>query len=99
MTVNSDLPEDYDPGNFYLLYLGVFVVLDPLISVNFCGVRYHGGSPPTAPEGQTVKPWAYRFVTVSYPPNKMTNGDARYTYGANTDNTPYMVPPEVLNVE
>lgn len=51
VTAYSDLPADYDPGNFYLLYLGIFAVLSPMISVNFCGVRYHGGSPPTAPPG------------------------------------------------
>lgn len=99
VTCNNDHPPDYDPGNFYLLYLGVFIVMDPLMSINFCGVRFHGGSPPTAPPGQEPVDWAYRFVVVSYPPRKMTNGDARYAFGANTNDKPFMVSPEVLNVE
>lgn len=73
--------------------------MEPLTSINFCGVRFHGGSPPTAPVGQKPADHAYRFVVVSYPPRKMTNGEARYAFGANTDNTPFMVPPKVLNVE
>lgn len=73
--------------------------MEPFASINFCGVRYHGGSPPTAPIGTKPAKHAYRLVIVSYPPNKMTNGEACYAFGANPDNTPYMVPPEVLNVE
>lgn len=82
MTTNSDVPEDYDPGCFFILELGVFIGLTRYASINFSGLRRHGGSPPTAPRGKKVLLYCYRVVFISYPPNNMTNGNARYSLGA-----------------
>jgi hypothetical protein len=46
MTAHSDLPSDYHPGRFFLLELGIFVVLDNYTCINFLGLRYYGGTPP-----------------------------------------------------
>lgn len=82
MTTNSDIPDGYDPGCFFILEIGVFVPLKRYMSINFSGLRRHGGSSPTAPRGQTVEEYCYRVVLISYPPNNMTNGNARYSLGA-----------------
>lgn len=96
---NPSLPEGYNPGCFFLLYPRIFIVLDNNVTMNFCGLRHHGGSPPTAPPGVEPSPDAYRYVIVSYPPEKMVGGDARYVIGANPDRTRFMVPPEIFQPE
>lgn len=95
---NPDLPIGYDPGNFFILHFGVFIVMKRHTGVNFCGLRRHGSTPPTAPLGVEPEPWAYRFVVVSYPPQGLTNGNCRYVLGALPGNKPFSVPPEVINV-
>lgn len=102
MSPNSDIPDDHDPGCFFILELGVFIALRRRISVNFSGLRRHGGSPPTAPPGQEVSEGCYRAVLISYPPENMTNGRARYSLGAIPTNDggtgPFLFCPEMTNV-
>jgi hypothetical protein len=63
MGANSDLPEnlppdqEYTPGFFFILELGVFILLDRHTSINFSGLRRHGTPPLCSPNlvnGQPV---------------------------------------------
>jgi len=67
MLILSDLPPSYHPGVFMFYELGVFIRMTPFLSVNFSGLRYHGGTAPTAPEGERPLTWAYRLVHIAYP--------------------------------
>lgn len=71
MIANSRLPPDYESGRFHLLGLGLYIRLEPTMVMNFCGLNRHGGSPPIAPDGQTVSDSAYRLMGVCYPPDSM----------------------------
>jgi hypothetical protein len=109
MSANSDLPEDlpeeeeYTPGFFFILELGVFILLDRHTSINFSGLRRHGGTPPLcSPNPVNGKPaklykFAYRFVLIFYPPTRMLNGTARWTLGALPNNEAFIFPPEMLH--
>lgn len=81
MLSHSDIPEDYDPGRFFLYALGIYIVMENFVCVNFSGHHMHGGQPPTAPRGEAPLSWAYRFVVISYPPEKMTNGSSQMVLG------------------
>ncbi|KAJ7842991.1 hypothetical protein B0H14DRAFT_2586035 [Mycena olivaceomarginata] len=98
MTCNHDIPEDYDPGMFFILQLGVFIRLKCYSSMNFFGHRQHGGTPPLSPNGAPAK-WAYRWVVIMYPPQRMVNGTARVTLAALPNNEALIMPPEVLHTE
>lgn len=89
------IPEGYDPGCFYLLYARVFVELEANVAINFCGLRYHGGSPPRAPPGTDPSPLAYRMANVFYPPTKIVGGTGRSVMGAWPDGSRVIFPPEI----
>lgn len=84
MTAISDLPSGYDPGRFFILYPGIFVTLNNFVSINFCGLRMHGGTSPIAPHDANPAEfeWANRFVVISYPPVGHTDGNQRYALGS-----------------
>jgi len=46
----SRLPESYDPGCFFILYLGIYVTLDNFATVSFSGLRRHGSTAPYRPQ-------------------------------------------------
>lgn len=71
MILNSDLPPNYEQGRFHVPGLGLFIKMKKLRIIIFNGLRMHGGTPPVAPENQTVEPWAYRLAHVLYPPARM----------------------------
>lgn len=103
MAAISDLPSSYDPGRFFIIYPGVFVTLSNFISVDFSGLRMHGGTPPRAPEGADDKELdaATRFTCISYPPNGQTLGNQRYALGAlpgakNEAGPTFFIPPEFV---
>ncbi|KAF8582188.1 hypothetical protein K439DRAFT_1618493 [Ramaria rubella] len=60
-SVHSHLPADYHPGLFMSYQLDR--------NVNFCflGLRYHGGTPPTAPLGVIPPAWNTRILSIQYP--------------------------------
>jgi hypothetical protein len=95
-----DLPDNMDPGNLFFLLAGVYVRLDPYMSVNFSGLHLHGGSPPVIPKGMTVKGWETRCNGVDYPQSVTLEGEAQYPLVAAPDNkgaiftTPEMRHPE-----
>lgn len=97
MIAHSDLPEGYEPGFFFILELGVFLVLDNYISINFNGRRKHGGTAPLGPAGQRLIKWAYRFVVIAYPPRRIVNGTGRLSLGALPNNDAFLLPPEAIN--
>ncbi|KAJ7179711.1 hypothetical protein C8R46DRAFT_1029153 [Mycena filopes] len=98
MTCNHDIPDNYDPGMFFILQLGVFVRLKRYSSINFFGHRKHGGTPPLCPDGVTPVKWGYRFVVVSYPPRRTVNGTSRVVLAALPHNQSLVLPPEVLHI-
>ena len=51
MISNSWIPEDYKPGRFHLLGMGVYTILKPKTASIFSGLVKHGGTPPIAPKG------------------------------------------------
>jgi hypothetical protein len=71
MVVNSRLPDDYEPGRFHLLALGLYFRLEHLLVPMFCGLALHVGTPPIAPPQSNPLPHAVRFVMVLYPPRSM----------------------------
>ncbi|KAF8573164.1 hypothetical protein K439DRAFT_1625262 [Ramaria rubella] len=56
-SVHSHLPVDYHPGLFMFYELGVFIRLERNVNFCFSGLRYHGGTPPTAPLGVIPPAW------------------------------------------
>ncbi|THH11569.1 hypothetical protein EW146_g7993 [Bondarzewia mesenterica] len=78
----SQLPLGYDPGRFHLLELGVFVKLQNIGSLYFCGLRRHGGTPSRAPKGEQPKAWAIRCLGILYPSNAMLENCMIYAVGS-----------------
>ncbi|KAG6914079.1 hypothetical protein DXG01_002540, partial [Tephrocybe rancida] len=101
MYVTPDLPPNYDPRRFFLLYAGVFVTLESGTSINFSGLRLNGGTAPIAPIGVKLQEDAYWFVIICYPPSGMTNGNTRYAFGAlpGPKHETFFISPEMTNVE
>lgn len=68
MIALSDLPDGCDPGCFFIVYPGVFCTLNNFVSVNFSGLRVHGGSPPIAAPGTSAEDlkWGTRVTAVCY---------------------------------
>ncbi|KAJ3519810.1 hypothetical protein NMY22_g13029 [Coprinellus aureogranulatus] len=60
MFSNPDIPENYDPGSFHVLQLGIFVVLEKYVGITFSGQRRHVGTAPTPPVGCPPQLSAYR---------------------------------------
>lgn len=79
MFSNPDIPDEYEPGAFHILQLGVFVVLRKFVGITFSGRRRHVGTSPTPPFGFPSVPHAYRFNVVWYPKQAAVDGSSRWT--------------------
>ncbi|KAF9455335.1 hypothetical protein BDZ94DRAFT_1327628 [Collybia nuda] len=92
--------EEYEWGRFHLLTLGCYIVLDPFRVMNFSGLRRHGGTPPLSPPGKKPVPFAYRLMTVLYPPSSMLSGAGKHLIDLATLNgiEPFSVTPEMTTV-
>jgi hypothetical protein len=98
-TSHSKLPEGYDNGCFFLCELGVHVYLTNMQVLHFSGLKTHGGSVPTAPEGVLdIAKWAYRFFVICYPPGAYTNGTGRLALAALPNHDPFIMGPEMTNL-
>jgi hypothetical protein len=93
------LPAGYDPGRFFLLYLGVYVTLRSFASFTFSGRQAHGATASTAPPGVDPASHAYRCNFVFYPPSSMMSGRSRYTLACHQDGTPLYRNPEMVDYE
>lgn len=93
------LPQGYDPGRFFLLYLGLYVTLNPFVSLNFSGRQAHGATAATAPPGVQPANHAYRCNFAFYPPTSMMSGKSRYTLACHQDGTPLYRSPEMVDYE
>ena len=51
MISNSRLPDDYEPGCFYIFAIRMYIIVKPKTACIFSGLRKHGGTPPIAPDG------------------------------------------------
>lgn len=99
MISNSDLPKGYDPGRFFCLFLGVYVVLHKHSTFTFSGRQAHGATPPTSPTGEQPLPHALRSTLVFYPPASMLLGEAKYVFGSAEGRDPIYMTPEITNVK
>ncbi|KAJ3515080.1 hypothetical protein NMY22_g14544 [Coprinellus aureogranulatus] len=97
LLANPQLPAGYDPGRFFLLYLGAYTTLEPYKCLNFSGRQAHGATAPRAPPG--VKPVndAHRCNLIFYPPSSMTSGKSRHTLASHQDATPLYLTPEMID--
>ncbi|TEB23703.1 hypothetical protein FA13DRAFT_1797886 [Coprinellus micaceus] len=93
------LPAGYDPGRFFLLYLGVYVTLRSFASFTFSGRQAHGATASTAPPGVDPASHAYRCNFVFYPPSSMMSGRSRYTLACHQDGTPLYRNPEMVDYD
>jgi hypothetical protein len=97
MMAMSRLPEGYEDGRFHLLALGIYVRLEYMKILVFCGLNKHGGTPPIAPPGHSeVAHDATRMMGVMYPPEAMVNGSGSVKTILATLGKGYLeLPPEV----
>lgn len=87
------LPAGYHPGNFFILYLGVYATLDPFVTLNFSGRQAHGATAPRAPPGVKPANDAHRCNLIFYPPQSMTSGETtRYTLASQSGKPLYRTP-------
>nr|GAT48363.1 predicted protein [Mycena chlorophos] len=84
MMNHSILPSNYTPGFFFLHGLGVFLVMEALLTIVFTGLRQHGGTSPLSPEGAKIQLniTAVRLTAVTYPPGALMNGMGRLIIAA-----------------
>jgi hypothetical protein len=78
----SRLPNTYTLSQFHIPRLGIYFTLRNFDSANFCGLNYHGGTPPVAPRGVELQKDAYRITFISYLPEKMGEGLGHVVIGA-----------------
>jgi hypothetical protein len=95
MLALSDLPPDYHPGVFIFYDLGAYVRMDGITSVNFTGLRFHGGTPATAPPGANPLNWPYRLTHISYPPTRIMDMSARQALATLPGGSTMYVTPEM----
>ncbi|KAK1217860.1 hypothetical protein PQX77_019480 [Marasmius sp. AFHP31] len=95
MTCCSDLPKGYEGGRFHFVELGVYVRLEGVQLIGFSGLRYHGGTPPLAPQGEELDPSAYRFVHILYPQSHVLEGRATYNLAAQPNHQPMEITGDV----
>jgi hypothetical protein len=79
--VGSDLPDNYYPGRFGLLSLGLYWQLQPQLGFMFSGLGYHGGTAPLA-LGEDIEDWATRMLIIGYTPARMVNGSSKWALAA-----------------
>lgn len=101
MIAMLDLPLGSDPGRFFIVYPGVFCTLHNFVSVNFSGLRVHGGSPPIAPENATEyeKKWATRCTVVAYAKTGPTSTEHKMPLIQLEHNNLLSITPEMLRPE
>ncbi|KAJ3937632.1 MAG: hypothetical protein NXY57DRAFT_1034349 [Lentinula lateritia] len=94
-----DMPigNGWEGGRFHLVELGLYAELDGLKSITFTGLRLHGGTPPLAPAGTPIPPWAYRWVVVLYPQGAILDGKATVNVAATSKGFPVQVIPAMLD--
>jgi hypothetical protein len=67
MTCESCLRPEVHPGVFFILELGIYVVLRNSVSIVFSGRRKHGGTAPIVPPAYPLTSWETRLTVISYP--------------------------------
>ena len=100
MLCHSYLPPGYEPGRFHLLDLGFWISMGSIdglpLAISFSGLRYHGGTPPLAPQGVTPSSEAVRIVIVIYPHRNFYDGVSKYPLCSFSNGKPLYIPCEVL---
>ena len=67
------------------------------LAISFSGLRYHGGTPPLAPQGVTPSLEAVRIVIIMYPNRNFYDGVSKYPLCSFSNGKPLYIPCEVLN--
>jgi len=72
-----DIPGDYDPGQFFILYPGVFVTLVNFAMIHFSGLHVHGGTAPVTQADADADGFnaATQFNIIYYPPRGQREGN------------------------
>ncbi|KAJ7479009.1 hypothetical protein FB451DRAFT_1172132 [Mycena latifolia] len=83
-----DVPSYYKPGLFFILPLGVFILLEQYTGINFYGLRNMEGPHPCVPSG--IGSGLGHIASI-------TNGTARVSLGALPNNEALIIGPEVVN--
>ena len=96
--VGSHLPEDYYPGRFGLLSLGLHWCLKPQLGFMFSGLGYHGGTAPLAP-GETVEEWATRMLIIGYTPTRIVDRSSKWAFAALPQGGILYLSPEMTTPE
>ena len=94
--VGSDLPEDYYPGRFGLLSLGVHWRLKHNLGFMFSGLGHHGGTAPLAPPGEMVQEWATRMLIIGYTPTRIVDGSSKWAFAALPQGEVLYLAPEMI---
>ena len=81
----SDLHGEEDPGRFFLVGFGIYIVLEGICSFGFSGRHAHGGFPPTAKPGKPPDSHSVRLVLVAYPPKAQFNARAKFKFAHTPD--------------
>ena len=98
MIANSDLPDDYDKGSFFLVELGCRIYLESHVIAHFSGLRTHGGIAPTAPVGLDPVDWAYRWIVICYPSTSVHEARGLQALAALPDQTTFKIRPEMTEL-
>lgn len=99
MVAVSDIPKNYHPGLFYILYPGVYVVLSDFASIIFSGLWKHGGTPPIAPTRARSSELqsAMRVTLVTYPSIGLVTASQSRVVGAVGANKVVYATEEVIH--
>ncbi|KAJ3507737.1 hypothetical protein NLJ89_g6136 [Agrocybe chaxingu] len=81
-----DIPDDFEPGNFFILLPRVYASLDKYAGLNFSGLHLHGGTSLMPLAGQDIEGWETRLVLVHYAQRIAMDGSARKPIAAMPDN-------------
>ncbi|KAA1479704.1 hypothetical protein DENSPDRAFT_898846 [Dentipellis sp. KUC8613] len=70
-----DYPPHWEPARFEMASLGIFVLLEGVVSLIFSGRHKHRGTSLRRPANDPPTPWAYRLNLICYPAETVAKGD------------------------
>jgi hypothetical protein len=92
--------KSYEPSQFHLLSMGLYIKLDPFKLMGFSGLHKHGGTPPLSPPGKPPADSAYRIMVVMYPLASMLSQSVnhRASFGSLPDSKIFALAPEMTSI-
>jgi hypothetical protein len=106
MTNLGEMDDAVDPGIFHLLDIGVAWEMEEFCTIYFCGLHFHGGTPPVFTPEPTTNLAAVpscgrtgsrntRLIAVAYGSAAQLDGDAVIAVGATPKGTVVAIGPEM----